>query len=495
MESIWNKTCDIRKKEPLRGDIEADAVVIGGGMAGILIAYQLKRAGVRAVVLEAERIGGGQTENTTAKITSQHGLFCKTFIEKKGKETAFRYVQANQKAVEEYRRIIQEEKIDCDFKEMDSYVYSKDGDKLREEAEAACELGISAAFVKEIEIPVSCAGAVGFAHQAQFHPLKFIETVADSLTVYEDSPVKEVEEHIVRTPCGSVRAGKIIFATHFPFVNFPGMHFARMHQERSYVLALENAGTLSGMYIGDGEDALSFRQYEQYILLGGQSHRTGENKEGGRYAGLRESAKRLYPDSKEIACWSAQDCVTADQIPFIGTYAKDRPDWLVATGFRKWGMSSSMVAAMLIRDMLCGDENPYEETFAPARFSAEELPQIMKDSGTAVKGLTKRFFHIPDEIAGRLEPGCGAVVETAQAGAVGELADGGAFMGTRKNKVGVYKSEEGKIYQVDIVCPHLGCELAWNPDERTWDCPCHGSRFDYKGNLLEGPAQEGIHHE
>ena len=208
---------------------------------------------------------------------------------------------------------------------MDSYVYSKDEDKLKAEAEAACELGISAAFVKEIEIPVPCAGAVGFARQAQFHPLKFIEAIADTLTVYEDSPVKEVEEHIVRTPGGSVRAGKIIFAVHFPFVNFPGMYFARIHQERSYVLALENAGTLNGMYIGDGEDTLSFRQYERYVLLGGQGHRTGKNKEGGKYAALRESAKRLYPDSTEAAYWSAQDCVTADQVPFIGTYAKEPP--------------------------------------------------------------------------------------------------------------------------------------------------------------------------
>lgn len=477
MESIWSKTCEISRREPLRGDIETDVVVIGGGMAGILIAYELEQAGIRTVVLEAERIGGGQTKNTTAKITSQHGLFCKAFIEKKGKETAFKYVQANQEAVGEYQRIIQKEKIDCDLVVTDSYVYSKDADQLKAEAEAACELGIRADYVKEIEIPVSCAGAVRFAHQAQFHPLKFIRAVADSLTVYEDSPVKEVEEHSVKTLCGSVRAGKIIFATHFPFVNFPGMYFARMHQERSYVLALENARPLNGMYIGDGEGALSFRQFDRCLLLGGQGHRTGKNQEGGRYAALREAAKCLYPASEEIAHWSAQDCITADQVPFVGTYAKERPDWLVATGFRKWGMSSSMVSAMLIRDMLCGKENPFADAFAPSRFSAEDIPQIVKDGATAVKGLTKRFFHIPDETTDQLQPGHGAVVETAQ------------------GKAGVYKTEEGKLCQVDIVCPHLGCELTWNPDENTWDCPCHGSRFDCEGNLLEGPAQEGIHHE
>ena len=479
MESIWSKTCEIPKRLPLDSDIEADVAVIGGGMAGILTAYQLECAGVRTVVLEDGQIGGGQTRNTTAKITSQHGVFCHDLIEKKGRDAAGQYVRANQAAVEEYKRIVEEERIDCDLEEKDSYVYSQDEKKLKDEAEAAAELGIEASFEPCIEIPVSCAGAVRFARQAQFHPLKFIRALAEKLTIYEDSPVKEVGEHTVKTPCGSVRAGKIVFATHYPFVNFPGMYFTRMHQERSYVLALEDTEPINGMYIGDGKDTLSFRQFGRYLLFGGEGHRTGENKEGGKYeggsyAGLREAAGELYPQSREAAFWSAQDCITADNVPFIGRYASDRPDWFVATGFQKWGMTSSMVSAMIIRDMICGTENPWAEVFSPSRFSAEEIPQIMKDSGKAVKGLTKRFFHIPDETSARLAPGHGAVVET------------------ESGKAGVYKTEDQKIYKVDIVCPHLGCELVWNPDEKTWDCPCHGSRFDYKGNLIEGPAQEGI---
>lgn len=479
MESIWSKTCEIPKRLPLDSDIETDVAVIGGGMAGILTAYQLECAGVRTVVLEDGQIGGGQTRNTTAKITSQHGVFCHDLIEKKGRDAAGQYVRANQAAVEEYKRIVEEERIDCDLEEKDSYVYSQDKKKLKDEAEAAAELGIEASFEPCIEIPVSCAGAVRFARQAQFHPLKFIRALAEKLTIYEDSPVKEVGEHTVKTPCGSVRAGKIVFATHYPFVNFPGMYFTRMHQERSYVLALEDTEPINGMYIGDGKDTLSFRQFGRYLLFGGEGHRTGENKEGGKYeggsyAGLREAAGELYPQSREAAFWSAQDCITADNVPFIGRYASDRPDWFVATGFQKWGMTSSMVSAMIIRDMICGTENPWAEVFSPSRFSAEEIPQIMKDSGKAVKGLTKRFFHIPDETSARLAPGHGAVVET------------------ESGKAGVYKTEDQKIYKVDIVCPHLGCELVWNPDEKTWDCPCHGSRFDYKGNLIEGPAQEGI---
>ena len=477
MESIWSKTSDRVKRLPLNSDIHADAAVIGGGMAGILTAYQLEKAGVHTVVLEADRIGGGQTQNTTAKITSQHGMFCHTFIEKKGEDAAEKYVQANQAAVAEYKRIVRGEKVDCDLTVRDAYVYSTDGEKLRMETEAAQKLGINASFEPQIEIPVSCAGAVCFPNQAQFHPLKFIEALSNRLTVYEDTPVTEVKGNLIKTSCGSVKAEKIVFATHFPFVNFPGVYFARMHQERSYVLALEGAGTLNGMYIGDGKDTLSFRQYDKYILFGGQGYRTGENREGGCYERLEASAEQLYPGSRVAARWSAQDRMTADGIPFIGQYAADRPDWYVATGFQKWGMSSSMVSAMLLRDMICGKENPYAEVFAPSRFSTEELPQIIKDSGKAVKGLTKRFFHLPDKAVNTLERGHGAVVDTPQ------------------GKAGVYKTEDDRIFQVDIVCPHMGCELTWNPDELSWDCPCHGSRFDYKGNLLDGPAQEGIHEE
>ena len=477
MESIWTKTYDRKKNSPLESDIDAEAAVIGGGMAGILTAWRLQKAGICTVVLEADQIGGGQTKNTTAKITSQHGLFCHTFIEKKGKETAEKYLQANQQAVDEYKRIICEENIDCDLTEADAYVYSSDGERLRQETEAAQRLGMNASFEPQIEIPVAFAGAVRFLDQAHFHPLKFIGALADHLRVYEDTPVTEVDGNQIKTPCGSVRAEKIVFTTHFPFINFPGMYFARMHQERSCVAALEGAGTIKGMYIGDGEDSLSFRQYDKYILLGGQAYRTGENRNGGRYDRLKATGETIYPGSNTVACWSAQDCITADDIPFIGRYASDRPDWFVATGFKKWGMSSAMVSSMLLTDMICGKENPYAEIFAPSRFSAGELPQIMQDSGKAVKGLAKRFFYIPDETVNVLERGHGAVVETPQ------------------GKAGVYKTDEGEIFQVDIVCPHMGCELTWNPDERSWDCPCHGSRFDYEGNLLDGPAQEGIQHE
>lgn len=474
MESIWRQTCHIEEQPTLRGDIQTEVAVIGGGMAGILTAWQLQKAGVRTVVLEGNRIGSGQTQNTTAKITAQHGLICADFLKRKGKETAEQYFGANQQAVEEYERIIQEEEIDCEFEKTNAYVYSQEEQRLEEEVKAAEALGLPVTLERNVEIPVHCAGAVRFSGQGQFHPLKFLKALAEKLRIYEHTMVKEVEDHVIFTDYGQVRADKIIFAVHYPFLRMPGMYAARMHQERSYVLALEQAGNLHGMYIGEGKESYSFRNYGTYVLFGGQGHRTGENEGGGRYERLRAAAKTFFPESKVAACWSAQDCITQDKMPFIGTYAAWKPDWFVATGFQKWGMTSSMTASMLLRDQILGRENPYAKVFAPSRFSMEELPGMLEDGGKAVQGLARRFFQVPKETIENLIPGHGGILELE-----GE-------------KAGVYMDDQGEVFAVDVTCPHLGCQLTWNPDEKTWDCPCHGSRFDYRGNLLEGPAQEGI---
>ena len=247
---------------------------------------------------------------------------------------------------------------------------------LFRKSEAAGKLGVCASLEKKVEIPVPCAGAVRFEHQAQFHPLKFLGALAEGLTVYENSPVTEVEEQLIRTPCGSVRADSIIFASHYPFIISGDVFYPDAPGE---ILCAGSGGSanIEGMYIGSGPDALSFRQYGKYLLIGGRVHRTGENKEGGKYEELRNRARILYPGSRETACWSAQDCITADQIPFIGQYAPGRPHWFAASGFQKWGMTSSMVSAMIVSDIICGRENPYADIFSPERFSAEELPQMI----------------------------------------------------------------------------------------------------------------------
>lgn len=479
MESIWSQTCQIEERPPLYGDVETEVAVIGAGMAGVLIASALQEAGKRVVVLETDRIASGQTRSTTAKITSQHGSIYQKITQTLGEDSAQQYAMANEAALAEYRRIIAENGIDCDFEGQCAYVYGDDADALRSEAACAAALGLPASYTDKTSLPFPTAGAVRFENQAQFHPLKFLKAVAEPLTIYEHTRVQEVEDHRLITNRGTVTAEKTVFACHFPFVNFPGLYFARLHQERSYVLALENAPSMDGMWIfADGEaNPYSFRTWNGLLLLGGGGHRCGENSAGGRYDELRQRAREWFPQSREATHWSAQDCVTSDGVPYIGPYAPSRPDWYVATGFQKWGMTTSMVAAMLLRDSICGRENPYAKVFDPGRFDLETVTGVAEESGQAVKGLARRFFQIPVETAKKLAPGHGGVV----------FLDG--------EKVGVYKDEDGTLHPVDIRCTHLGCQLEWNPDEKSWDCPCHGSRFDRFGNLLSGPAQTDVHTE
>lgn len=477
MESIWSQLCRIKERDPLKSDIKTDVAVIGAGMAGILTAFELQKAGIRVVVVDAGKIAGGQTKNTTAKITAQHGMIYEKLTQTMGREKAAQYAMANQQAVRAFEELITEEAIDCDFEKKSTYLYGESAGKLQKEAEAAASLGLPATFVRDVPLPVPAAGAVKFEHQAQFNPLKFIKKVSEQLTVFENTPVRTVEEHILHAGYGSIKAEKIVFACHFPFINFPGMYFARMHQERSYVLALKNAAQVGGMFIGAEENSFSFRNYNDLLLLGGGSHRTGENRTGSRYDELRQKAHEWYPQCEEVASWSAQDCITPDGVPYIGRYAAGSPDWFVATGFQKWGMTSSMAAAFLLRDMISGKKHPYEEVFDPGRFEVEMVPGVAAEGGHAVKGLVKRIFQIPSEAAENIPAGHGGVV----------LLNG--------EKCGVYKDRDGCLHAVDIRCPHLGCQLEWNSDEYSWDCPCHGSRFDYLGNLISGPAQENLKNE
>lgn len=401
MESIWSQSCQIPGREPLSGNVEAEVAVIGGGMAGMLTAFALQKAGRSVVVLEANQIGSGQTRNTTAKITSQHGMIYQTLIQTIGMEGARQYAQANQQAVRAYKDVIKENQIDCAFEERSAYVYGSDPHVLQQEAQAARSLGLPASYVTEVAIPAPAAGAVKFEDQAQFHPLKFLRAISEGLRVYEHTPVQTVEENQLITPNGRVNAKDIVFACHVPFVNVPGMYFARLHQERSYVLALANAPKVEGMYISGEEGGWSFRTYGEFLLLGGEQHRTGENRPGGRYERLRQKAREWFPQSREVCHWSAQDGITPDRVAYIGRYSASRPNWYVAAGFQKWGMTTSMVASKILRDLICAAENPYAQVFDPGRFQVSDLPRIAAEGGQAVKGLVKRFFSNPGRSGGR----------------------------------------------------------------------------------------------
>lgn len=456
MKSLWSQTTQLPERKALEGDLHTQNVVIGAGIAGVLIAYLLQEKGQEVVVLEANEIASGQTKNTTAKITSQHGLIYNDMIKYTGIQRAKGYAQANEEAIQIYKKIITKEGISCQFEELPSYLFSchKTGiEKLRKEANAAKELGIDAEYVRGeqiTELPFGVMGAVRFHHQAQFHPLMFIQEIAKKLTIYEHTEVLEVDSHLVITNRGVVVAENVIFATHYPFPIIPGFYFLRQHQSRSYALALEGDGVpekLEGMYLGIDREGLSFRCADGKLILGGSSHRTGkryriETKDRSkRYPGafchLREKSKVFYPSAKECAHWAAQDCMPHDKIPFIGKFSIRQENWYVATGFQKWGMTTAMVSAMIISDMITGKENPYAKVFSPQRL--------------LIKAGTKNFLI--------------DVWESA--------------VGLTK---GIFIKKEQK-------CTHMGCALHWNEEEKSWDCACHGSRYTKDGENIDNPAQ------
>ncbi|MCX0405164.1 FAD-dependent oxidoreductase [Clostridium perfringens] len=476
MKSVWSESCKFRKREALNKDIKTDVLVIGAGIAGVLTAYMLKQKGREVVVIDAAEIASGNTKNTTAKITSQHDLIYSKLIAEFGEEKARQYAKANELAIKKYKEIIEDKRIECDFEEKPAYVYSlNEIDVLKEEVEAAKNLGIDAEFVDEANLPFKINGAVKFNNQAQFNPLKFLKGISNELIIYENTRALEIKENLVVTSGGNITANNIVVATHYPIMNAPGYYFMKMHQERSYVLALENTSEIDGMYIDLNKEGYSFRTYNNLLLLGGISHRTGENEEGGSYDKLRKVAKNLYPKAKEKYYWSAQDCMTIDGIPYIGRYSSETSNIYVATGFNKWGMTSSMVSAMIISDMILEKENDFSEIFSPRRFDLSlSINNIANDLIETAKNFIAQKVSIPSSEIEHIKNGHGGIIE---------------YNG---EKVGVYKNKEGKEFFVSTKCTHLGCQLSWNADELTWDCPCHGSRFDYKGRLIGSPATKDL---
>ncbi len=426
MHSIWQTDVTLPSFPPLDGDRHTDVLVIGGGLTGLLCAYFLQQAGIPCLLAEAGTICSGVTQNTTAKVTSQHGLRYDSLLRRFGVQRARLYLQANQAALAQFRKLSQQ--FPCDFVPEDSYVYARTGSKkLRQELQALDTLGWKAEWVSQLPLPFSVSGAVKFPNQARMHPLRFAAGIARRLPILEHTRVLELAPGQARTNHGTIFAKKIIVATHFPMLNKHGSYFLKLYQHRSYVLALSGAPALSGMYVDEDPHGLSLRMQGDLLLLGGGSHRTG--KRGGGWAELSALARQYFPQAKVCAQWATQDCMSLDGVPYIGQYSANTPDLFVATGFQKWGMTSGMVAAMLLTDLIQGKSNPWEAVFSPSRsiLHGQLLCNVAETACNFLRPTTPR-------------------------------------------------------------CPHLGCALRWNPQEHSWDCPCHGSRFSSTGELLENPA-------
>ena len=393
MESIWEKDTPQIQFEALNGNKSTDVLIIGGGIAGILCAYKLKKSGVDCILAEAAVICGGITKNTTAKITLQHGLIYDKMVKRFGNDKARLYVQAQVKATEEYARLCKN--IDCDYETRDSYVYSLNNRKKLEKEVAALNcIGVKAELSDTCELPFSVSAAVLVKNQAQFHPLKFLYTIAKDLPIYEHTKVVELMPYKAKTNHGDISYKKLIIATHFPMLNKHGLYPLKLYQHRSYVIALKGAQNLDGMYVDESDTGLSFRSYGNLLLLGGGGHRTG--KHGSCWQELEEFARKYYKNSQIVGKWAAQDCMTLDSIPYIGQYAKSTPDVFVATGFNKWGMTNAIATADILCDLVQGKPNPYATVFHPSRNVLH--PQLAVNAFESTVGLltpsTPRCPHL-----------------------------------------------------------------------------------------------------
>lgn len=542
MKSCWIDSVKERNKfDALEENIKTDICIIGGGLAGLSIAYNLSKYKIRTVLLEKDEICKQTSGNSTAKITSQHGLIYKYLTDSKGKDFARKYYDANEEAIRTIKDIIDKEKIDCDFEYQPAYVFTQkvqEVEKIKDEVQAVNNFWGNAKLIeaKDIEInklnsvdyvenkgvklkisgdniekenldlerdtvkermkqvlPIKAIAGIKFENQAQFNPYKYGNAIAkicsdSGIKIFEHSKVVDVdtedddEYYVVTLENGyKVKAKYIVITTKYPIVNIPGFYFVKMYQSTSYGIAMQTREQLfEGMYISSEEPTISLRTAkfgdENLLIVVGFDHKTGAPIDlSNSYKYLEEVAKSLCPEGKIKYHWNTEDCITLDKIPYIGNFSSMWDNAYVATGFNKWGITTSIIAAKIITDKILGEKNEYEEIFKATRLepikNIKEVTNMVKES---VNSLVVKKLEVPQEEANQIQNGEGKIVEV------------------NGQKIGIYKDDEGKIYKVNTVCKHLGCELSWNNLDKTWDCPCHGSRYDYKGNLIYGPSVKNL---
>lgn len=544
MKSYWIKSVeenDRVKFDALEENCKTDICIIGGGLTGLTTAYNLSKYKIRTVLIEKDEIGRQASGNSTAKITSQHGLIYKYLTDSKGKEFARKYYEANERAINKIEEIIQKENIDCGFEHVPAYIFTQsiqEVEKIKDEVDAVNAFGGKAKLIeaKDIAInklnsvdyvdnsneklkisgdniekenlnlekdgvkermkqilPIKALIGMEFENQAQFNPYKYANALAkicsnSGVKLYEHSKAVDVdtedgdEYYVITLENGcKIKAKYLIIATKYPIVNIPGFYFMKMYQSTSYAVAMQTKQRLfEGMYINSEEPTISLRTAkigDEYLLIVvGSDHKTGAPIDlSNSYRYLEEIAKSLCPEGSIKYHWNTEDCITLDKIPYIGKFSGLWENAYVATGFNKWGITTSHIAAEIITDQILGQENEYEEIFKATRVepvkNRKEVGNMVKES---INSLIVRKLEVPQEEANQIQAGEGKIVEV------------------NGQKIGIYKDEKGEVYKVNPICKHLGCELAWNNLEKTWDCPCHGSRYDYKGNLIYGPSVKNL---
>ncbi|SMQ65516.1 Glycine/D-amino acid oxidase [Bacillus sp. OV166] len=480
----------------LEQDLSVDVAIVGAGISGITAAYLLSKEGLKVALLEAGNVLNGTTGHTTAKLTAQHSIIYDELINHFGVEKARLYYESHMNAIRFVESCVEEKGIDCDFSKQDAYVYATTDeyvDKLKTEWEAYKSLEIDGALKDTIPFNIPAKGALMMHNQAQYHPLEFLKALLDDAvkagcSVYENTVASDIEDDdtepkVVTKSGHRVSCKHVIIASHFPFYDKPGLYFARMYASRSYAIGIKTDKDYpGGMYISADNPPRSIRytplngEKEKLLIIGGENHKTGQGMDTLKhYEALETFAEEVFGIKEYDYRWSAQDMVTLDKLPYIGHYTEGRENVLVATGFKKWGMTTGILAGHLLTDYVMERDNPYMDLYTPSRFQADpDLKSVITTNADVAKHLIKGKLEYTDKSADDLQVGEGSVV---------------MYNGKR---AGGYKDENGKLYVVDTTCTHLGCECEWNHAEKSWDCPCHGSRYAYSGDVIEGPAKKAL---
>ncbi|MGH4124571.1 MAG: FAD-dependent oxidoreductase [Clostridium sp.] len=493
-KSYWLDSTPGTNYPTLEKDINVDIVIIGGGITGITTALLLKNEGFKIALIEADKIAQGTTGHTTAYVTSQHNIIYNDLIERMGFGKAKQYADANESAIDFIENTVKKYNIDCDFCRLPAFIYTTDGNYINtimEEAKAAISLGIKAKYVEKLDLPFSIKGALCFENQAQFHPRKYLLKVAENIScnesqIYEHTRAVDIKHdnlYTVITDTGfKVIASKVILASHFPFYDGLGLYFARLRPERSYVITAKIKDELpKGTFVDSGEAGWYFRSQNyrdgQMIIIGGQDHKTAH---GGdmveHYENLKKFAQENFNVEEFLYRWSTQDYITIDGVPYVGNLTSKSENIYVATGYGEWGMTNGTAAANILRDIIVKNKSPYQEVYNPSRHISTD----------GITNFVKENFDVAVElIKGKLEIGQHNIDLKNDEGKVVEL---------HGERYGAYRDKNGELHIVDITCTHIGCELKWNSAESSWDCPCHGSRFTFEGDIIEGPAVCRLNH-
>jgi glycine/D-amino acid oxidase-like deaminating enzyme/nitrite reductase/ring-hydroxylating ferredoxin subunit len=502
--SVWLATTDRTAYRPLEGESEADAkrhaddvtpydvVVLGGGIAGLTTASLLKEAGLRVAVVEARRILEGVTGNTTAKLTSLHGLAYRAIAKTHGDEKARTYAEANEAAIRHVEADAQRRGVDCDFTRADAFTYAEDAENVvavEEEAQTLRRLGLPGTLTTDTGLPYPVRAALRVPDQAHFHPRKYLLALAAAVhgngsAIFERTTAQEVEDGdpcVVRTDRGLLRARDVVVATHQPpFLR--GLYFARLSLRRSYVLGMFlSAPAPRGMYISAEDPFRSVRRQphggRDLLIVGGQNHAPGWGGDtAATVRALEAWARARFPVESIEYRWATHDAVSPDHVPYVGRLTGDAKHVWVATGFSGWGMTNGTAAGLLLADLVQGRDHPWRELYDPGRSGlVGTVKALASDAVGEAKSLWTSEAATPRE-------------QELPAGEA-RIEDWGW------DKFAVYRDTEGRVHRVSAACTHLGCVVRWNPADTSWDCPCHGSRFDPDGRVLHGPATRPLRTE